>query len=380
MRFITLLVLFFSISLINVTYAAKGGSKGPGDGGGGGGKKVRDTTPPVLSVPDTINVEAISSSGTSVTYTVSAADDTDANPVISCSPASASLFPVATTNVLCEASDRKGNTSSASFTVVVTAAYGSDSVDTTPPVLNVPGTMSIEATSSAGAVVNYSASATDDNDPSPVVTCTPASGSTFSLLDTTVNCQAADSKGNTSQTNFKISVLDTMAPVLSLPAPMTVDTLEGEGVVVDYEVSAADAVDTNVVIDCVPSSGEFLSIGKTQVQCSASDQYDNASSGSFLIDVVLTSNETLPTITVSWAAPTTRTDGSPLPLSELAGYDIFIVAEAAGKDVVVNISDPEVTEYIHQPEGPDVYYFSISSYDTNGVSSGLSNAVSATIP
>ncbi|MCI5121806.1 MAG: hypothetical protein D3908_11575, partial [Candidatus Electrothrix sp. AUS4] len=58
--------------------------------------------------------------------------------------------------------------------------------------LNLPEPMSIEATASSGATISYSVSATSGLDPSPIVTCTPLSGSQFPLGNTTVNCTATD--------------------------------------------------------------------------------------------------------------------------------------------------------------------------------------------
>ena len=51
-----------------------------------------------------------------------------------------------------------------------------------------------DATSPQGAVVSYTVRATDpDNAPSQLtITCAPASGSTFAIGTTTVNCTASD--------------------------------------------------------------------------------------------------------------------------------------------------------------------------------------------
>jgi hypothetical protein len=72
-----------------------------------------------------------------------------------------------------------------------------------------------EATSPAGAVVNYVLpTATDNYGASVIVTCTPASGSTFALGDTTVTCNAEDTAGNhATQTSFIVHVVDTTPPV-----------------------------------------------------------------------------------------------------------------------------------------------------------------------
>jgi hypothetical protein len=85
--------------------------------------------------------------------------------------------------------------------------------DTTPPVLSLPSNMTVEATGPAGAVVTYIATANDAVDGSVTVICNPTSGSTFPIGQTTVNCNASDSHGNTANGSFKITVQDTTAPI-----------------------------------------------------------------------------------------------------------------------------------------------------------------------
>jgi hypothetical protein len=78
-----------------------------------------DITPPTLFLPGEMTVEAPDASGTNVSYSVSASDDRDPNPTVSCAPASGAFFPVGDTTVGCTATDASGNQSSGSFTVHV---------------------------------------------------------------------------------------------------------------------------------------------------------------------------------------------------------------------------------------------------------------------
>ena len=79
-------------------------------------------------------------------------------------------------------------------------------IDSTPPVLTVPETISMNATSPAGTQVTYTVAAIDNVDPNPTVTCTPPSGSTFQIGTTTVNCTATDASGNTANASFTVHV------------------------------------------------------------------------------------------------------------------------------------------------------------------------------
>jgi hypothetical protein len=164
--------------------------------------KPKDTTPPELQVPGTINASAESPAGAKVTYSVTATDpdNTAAELKISCSPESGSTFAIGETTVECTASDPAGNTSHASFKVIVK--------DTTAPELHVPSNITVPAESPSGAKVTYSATATDpDNATSELkVSCSPESGSTFPVGETTVECTASDPAGNTSHASFKVTV------------------------------------------------------------------------------------------------------------------------------------------------------------------------------
>jgi len=80
--------------------------------------------------------------------------------------------------------------------------------DVTPPTLIVPATIVVEGTSPAGATVTYSVAATDDQDPNPVVVCSPPSGSVFPLLASIVSCTATDATGNSATETFQVVVLD----------------------------------------------------------------------------------------------------------------------------------------------------------------------------
>jgi hypothetical protein len=74
-------------------------------------------------------------------------------------------------------------------------------------VLNLPAGITGEATGPNGAEVGYTATATDDTDGSVEVTCAPASGSTFPIGTTPVNCSATDQAGNEATGSFEVTVL-----------------------------------------------------------------------------------------------------------------------------------------------------------------------------
>ena len=86
-----------------------------------------DETPPVLTVPPAITVDATTPDGTSVSYSVFATDDVDGSVLVTCAPPSGRPFPIGTTTVVCSATDSSGNGARASFQVHVRGA--SEQVD-----------------------------------------------------------------------------------------------------------------------------------------------------------------------------------------------------------------------------------------------------------
>jgi hypothetical protein len=153
------------------------------------------------------------------------------------------------------------------------------------PVLTLPSNITAEATSAAGAVVTFTASATDANPPHPAVTCTPASGSTFAIMTTTVNCSATDAAGNTATGSFTVTVQDTTPPVLRLPDNITAEATGPNGAVVTFAPTANDLVDGSRPVTCTPASGSTFAITTTTVNCSSTDKSGNTASGSFTVTV-----------------------------------------------------------------------------------------------
>jgi len=98
------------------------------------------------------------------------------------------------------------------------ADEAASAVDATPPVLTVPGALTVNATSPQGAVVSFTVTATDNLDASPTVTCAPSSGSVFAIGDTTVSCTAQDDAGNSSTGSFTVTVLGAVDQIAALRA------------------------------------------------------------------------------------------------------------------------------------------------------------------
>ncbi len=159
------------------------------------------------------------------------------------------------------------------------------SADTTPPSISVPGRLTSEATSASGAAVSYAVTATDAVDGPVPVNCSPASGSTFPIGSTVVNCTATDAAGNLAHASFEIVVAHLNAPVLSVPVALSAQATGAAGAVVTYAASAVDAVDGPITPACTPASGSMFAIGTTTVRCTATDRAGNTGAASFTVTV-----------------------------------------------------------------------------------------------
>ena len=307
---------------------------------------VVDTRPPMLDLPSGISVPG-SSAGATANYHASAYDIVDGHTAVSCTPPSGSFFAAGQTTVHCSATDSRNNTATGTFIVNV----GPQPPPPPPPFHDITA----EAMGPTGAVVTYSVpSGEDDHNGRPTVNgnCSPASGSTFPLGETTVRCTSG---------TFKVTVVDTTPPALMLPPDFTTDST-----VVMYTASAHDLVDGQVLLTCNPPSGSTFAEGTTLVQCSASDMRGNSASGSFNVTVE-EQEETdteAPTIVSLVASPDTLRppNGKLIPVNIAANvFDnvddspyvgIFdVTSNEAITDADWNILDPLVVELSAERDG-----------------------------
>lgn len=131
------------------------------------------------------------------------ADNGGPTPTMALGPRSAAID--AAVPATCPAADQRGIARPFGAGCDI-GAYEYDVVDETPPVITVPTSVVENATSPAGALVSYTASADDEVDGPVDVECTPPSGSLYPIGDTLVTCNATDSARNTASASFIVHV------------------------------------------------------------------------------------------------------------------------------------------------------------------------------
>ncbi len=151
----------------------------------------------------------------SLSYTVTGPNNVSATTNVTGSPFTASIPVTAEgiTTIQYFGKDTLNNTEATQTFYV--------NIDKTAPVLSLPGNISVQADDANGKVVNFNATATDRAPASQNATCTPASGSTFAIGTTPVNCSATDDVGNTSTGSFNVEVTPAAQSI-------TFDALDGK--------------------------------------------------------------------------------------------------------------------------------------------------------
>jgi CshA-type fibril repeat protein len=276
-----------------------------------------DTTPPVITVPPDITVEATSVAGAVADFSVSAFDETDGAITPSCSSESGDLFALGMTPVTCTAADSAGNAASATFYVTV--------VDTTPPILTVPGDIIADATSPAGAIVTFAADAAD-NVGVVSLACAPASGTPFPIGTTVVTCTSADAAGNKATALFNVTVIDVFPPTLTVPADIIADATGPAGAIVSFVADAADNIGV-VSLVCAPASGGMFALGTTAVTCTAADAAGNTAAASFSVTIIDTTPPSL-TVPADIVADATSPTGAIVTFAADAADNVGVVSLA----------------------------------------------------
>ena len=223
-----------------------------------------------------------------------------------------------------------GNTANASFTVTV--------ADQTPPALTgVPVSFTRVATSVNGAVVTYTApTATDSISGVSVagVSCLPASGATFALGATPVNCSVKDVAGNTANASFTVTVADQTPPALTgVPAAFTQAATGLNGAVVTYTApTATDSISgvSAAGVSCLPASATTFALGATPVNCSVKDVAGNTASANFVVTVADQTPPVLVGVPVSFTRVATSVNGAVVTYTAPTATDAISGLSPAG--------------------------------------------------
>jgi hypothetical protein len=81
--------------------------------------------------------------------------------------------------------------------------------------------------------------------------------------------------------------------------------------------------------------------------------------------------------TLTWTAPTTNTNGT--PVTPISGYTIYYGTSASSLTQTVVVSDSTTTSYAITGLASGTWYFAVAADATDGTQSAMSNVGSKTI-
>lgn len=213
-----------------------------------------------------------------------------------------------------------------------------------------------------------------------------------------------DSESAGSYSNIVISVSDGSERVSldgftitinDVPEPNTAPVISGTGessVIVGNEyrfapnASDADNDDLSFSVSNLPSWADFNSttgvfsglpssedVGVyNSIVITVTDGTATASLSPLSITVV-EPEPTIGDIALGWVPPSTRTDGTTLDMSEIAGYKIYMGTTANNMEQIIDLADSTIREYLVENLDVGDYYFAVTTYDLDGNESDYSN-------
>ena len=161
---------------------------------------------------------------------------------------------------------------------------GADQYSSTPPHITVPANITTEATGPSGKVVTYSVEATDPGALVKSLTCLPASGATFKLGTTKVECTAADGHENTASSSFTVTVTP------EVPKHTLTVTVTGEGTVTSTP-AGIECGQSHTKCSAEFAEGEAVKLTSTPEANNLFEAWGGACSGTGACSVTMSANE-----------------------------------------------------------------------------------------
>jgi hypothetical protein len=141
---------------------------------------------------------------------------------------------------------------------------------------------------------------------------------------------------------------------------------------------------TQVISDGTTTSASSTNTDTSIIPVTEVNTTDNNSTLGTVTDTVTSDTSTTDASLInlaklSWTIPTTRSDESPLTLSEIAGYRVYMGSDSVSLRMIVDLNDGSTTTYTVSGLNVGTHYFAVTTYDTNDNESSLSNVVAKTI-
>jgi hypothetical protein len=162
------------------------------------------TGPTIANCLATINVNTTGTTA-AVNWTAPTASDACGPVTLVSNYKPGDIFPLGATEVVYQASDKKGNTAVCVFTIIVNTSC---SADATPPTINnCPANFTVNSTNGTNAAATWTVPTATDNCGLISLNASYLPGALFPVGQTIVIYTATDLKGNTATCQFTVSVV-----------------------------------------------------------------------------------------------------------------------------------------------------------------------------
>jgi len=269
---------------------------------------VIDTTAPNIFAPVDVTFEATDPASNIIPIGI--ATTTDIIGIDSITNDSPASFPFGDTIVTWTATDTSGNSATATQKVTI--------IDTTPPEIIAPADVTFEAIDpTINPVVIGTATATDIIDIGSITSDAPA---VFPFGETIVTWTATDTSGNSASATQKVTIIDTTAPLLTVPQDVVTEAVS----ISDNTVKLGTATATDIIdIDSITSDApETFPFGETIVTWTATDTSGNSVTGTQKVTIIDT---TAPNIITPDDVTSEATDpeSNMIPIGTASATDII---------------------------------------------------------
>ena len=276
---------------------------------------VPDTTKPIISTPADLVIEATGSLTTVDLGEAMAMDESGIQLIINNAP---TLFPLGSSTIIWTAIDNNGNSAFATQQV--------DVVDTTPPTISSISDIIVEAVVPYDNIIELQAPSASDI--LGVDSITNDAPEFFPIGETIVAWTATDVSGNTASVEQKITIFDTMYPVLQIPGDIVVEATSLDQN--EVYLGEATATDNGEIASVTNNAPDVFPLGETIVTWTALDSSNNFSSLTQLVTVIDT---TAPEISspVDMTLEATSVDANIVNLdsptvSDIQDFIIYVIA------------------------------------------------------
>ena len=232
---------------------------------------VVDVTKPVLITPADLVIEA---TGSYMLVDIGEATANDENGIQLLVNNAPHMFPLGYTTVVWTAIDSSGNSESATQTIHV--------VDTTSPVIIPIPDIVAEAVVPLDNIIELETPSAADTFGDVVITSDAPEF--FPIGETIVTWAATDLAGNVSNFMQKVTIADTIVPILQVPEDIVMEATSLN----QNEINLGEAVasDNGEIVSMINDAPQFFAIGDTIVTWSVADSSGNVSNDTQLVSVV----------------------------------------------------------------------------------------------